>query len=195
MSNLRTTEEIIKDCRNLLSSYRSGKLGKCPMPEDSNPGVDNLDIETRLVYFTLPMSLNYQRDSYKLWQAVLNTYNDLSCRDIFSIEKLQNLDTEQLRLKLTKYKIALQPNKHINTYKTISNTIYKNWKTITKMLESVDYDFLKLKKLIQKDYKKDFPYLSGPKIFNYWSFILGEYCKIKLKNKEYIDIAPDTHII
>ena len=50
------------------------------------------------------------------------------------------------------------------------------------------------KNIIQQDYKKGFPYLSGPKIFNYWSFILGEYGKVKLHNREYIEIAPDTHI-
>ena len=49
--------------------------------------------------------------------------------------------------------------------------------------------------MVQVKYKKGFPYLSGPKIFNYWSFILREYGNIKLKNKEYIEIAPDTHVI
>jgi hypothetical protein len=53
---------------------------------------------------------------------------------------------------------------------------------------------LHLKTILQVDHKKWFPYLSGPKIFNYWSYILGEYCWIELKNKEYIEIAPDTHV-
>jgi hypothetical protein len=63
------------------------------------------------------------------------------------------------------------------------------------MLVSVDYDFLKLQQAIQITHKKGFPYLSGPKIFHYWSYILGEYCNVKLKNREYIQIAPDTHVI
>jgi len=51
-----------------------------------------------------------------------------------------------------------------------------------------------LKKIIQNDNKKGFPYLSGPKIFNYWSFIISTYGKVILKNRDQIDIAPDTHI-
>ncbi len=35
------------------------------MPEDSNPG-NFANAEERLVYFTLPMALNYQRNSYSL---------------------------------------------------------------------------------------------------------------------------------
>ena len=37
--------------------------------------------------------------------------------------------------------------------------------------------------------------MSGPKIFNYWCFILKEYGKINLKNDKYIEIAPDTHVM
>lgn len=43
------------------------------MPEDSNPNFSSDEIEMRLAYFTLPMALNYQRDSYKLWESVLKT--------------------------------------------------------------------------------------------------------------------------
>jgi hypothetical protein len=37
------------------------------MPEDSKPN-EFKNQEERLVYFTLPMSLNYQRNSYTLWE-------------------------------------------------------------------------------------------------------------------------------
>jgi hypothetical protein len=58
----------------------------------------------------------------------------------------------------------------------------------------VDNDFLKLKQIIQIDHKQGFPYLSWPKIFNYRSLIIQIYWGIILKNSEYIDIAPDTHV-
>jgi hypothetical protein len=65
-----------QNCRKLLEAYRTGKLGQTKMPEDSNPNFDDDQIEMRLAYFTLPMALNYQRDSYKLWEAALKTIND-----------------------------------------------------------------------------------------------------------------------
>ncbi|HLC58348.1 MAG TPA: hypothetical protein VJI68_00655 [Candidatus Nanoarchaeia archaeon] len=187
-------EEIIKNCKTLLEAYKYGKLGQTRMPEDSNPGFSNNEKELRLVYFTLPMSLNYQRDSYKLWEAVLKTYNDEKSKSVFNIENSAKINSNNLREILTKYKIALQPNKHINTWQTISKTVFDRYGTITKMLEAVDNDYLKLKKIIQEDNKKGFPYLSGPKIFNYWCFILKEYCKVDLKNSQFIEIAPDTHV-
>jgi hypothetical protein len=93
-----------------------------------------------------------------------------------------------------KFKVALQPNKHIHTRKTIAETIARNRWSCEKLFTAADNDFLKLKKIIQHDHKKWFPYLSWPKIFNYRSFIIRTYGKIPLKNTEYIDIAPDTHV-
>ena len=191
---MKSKEEIISKCKILLDAYHTGKLGYMKMPEDSSPEFSEEEKEVRLVYFTLPMSLNYQRDSYKLWESVLKTFNDLEDKIIFDIKSSANLDEEQLRKHLMKYKIALQPNKHIATWHKISKTISENWGNISKLLEFAEYDFLKLRNIVQKQFKKGFPYLSGPKIFNYWSFIIQEYGKIKLKNSEFIEIAPDTHI-
>lgn len=191
---MESKQEIISKCKILLTAYHSGKLGYMKMPEDSSPNFSKDDKEIRLVYFTLPMSLNYQRDSYKLWESVLKTFNDSETRIIFDVKYSANLGEEQLREYLLKHKIALQPNKHIATWQKISKTISENWGSISNLLESADYDFLKLKDIVQRQFKKGFPYLSGPKIFNYWSFIIQEYGKVKLKNSEFIEIAPDTHI-
>jgi len=188
-------KNIIQNCKNLLQWYRDWKLGYMKMPEDENPWLESMDLEEKLVYFTLPMSLNYQRNSYTLWEWVLKSYQDKEIKKIFNIKYSANLSEEELRKKLLKYKIALQPNKHIQTWLTISKTIYKNWWTITNLFEYCDYDFLKLKNIFCKEYKKWFPYISWPKIFNYWCSILPKYTWINLKNSDYIEIAADTHII
>jgi len=181
-------------CKDLLKAYKSGKLGQTKMPEDSNPNFSEKDIENRLAYFTLPMSLNYQRNSYTLWESALKTWQDKETRKVFDVKLVSKMSEEELRKNLTKYKLALQPNKHIATWKNISKTIFENWGSLTNLIKATDSDFLVLKDLVQNKHKKGFPYLSGPKIFNYWSFILDEYGKVKLKNTEYIEIAPDTHI-
>ncbi|RJO60838.1 hypothetical protein C4544_04340 [candidate division WS5 bacterium] len=187
-------EKIIKNCRILLSAYEDGKLGQTVMPEDSNPGFSKSQIEQKLSYFTLPMSLNYQRNSYELWKSALKTYEDRETRGVFDIREATKMSENELRKKLIKYKVALQPKKHISNWQTISQTVYKNWGSFSDLIKESENDFLKLKQIVQKDYKKGFPYLSGPKIFNYWSFIINKYCGVKLKNAEFIDIAPDTHI-
>lgn len=191
---MRDKRKILVDCQLLLEAYKEWKLGYMKMPEDENPWFSVENKELCLVYFTLPMSLNYQRNSYTLWESVLKSFHDDEVKDIFNVKISAQYDEEKLRKFLTKHKIALQPNKHIKTWGTISQTIYENWGTIESLLEYADYDFLKLKNILQKEYKKWFPYLSWPKIFNYWCYILGEYCGIELKNREYIEIAPDTHV-
>jgi hypothetical protein len=183
-----------QNCKKLLQAYRNGDLGQTKMPEDSNPGFTGEQLESRLAYFTLPMALNYQRDSYKLWESALKTWIDTETRVVFDVALVSEMSEEKLRRLLTKYKVALQPNKHIDTWKRIATTIASEWGSCTNFIQSTNSDFLKLKEIVQVKHKKQFPYLSGPKIFNYWSFILGEYGTITLKNREYIDIAPDTHI-
>ena len=188
-------QKTILKCIGIKNAYKQGFLGDTTMPEDTNPFSNKGSHEEKLIYFSLPMSLNYQRNSYKLWEAALNTWNDTDTHSVFVLEDIKNISEENLRKKLLKYKLALQPNKHIDTWRRISITVFDNWGSFENMLYSTDYDFLKLKDLLQKDFKKGFPYLSGPKIFNYWSHILQEYCDIQLKNSEFIEIAPDTHVI
>lgn len=177
-----------------MDAFKSGKLGQTVMPEDSNPGLTSMDTESRIAYFTLPMALNYQRDSYKLWEAALKTYNDPETRFVFDVSKVVQVSEEKLRSALMKYKVALQPNKHIHSWHTIAKAIHEHWGTFKEFFFASEHDFIKLKQLITVDYKKQFPYLSGPKIFNYWSFIMSTYGDVALSNRNHIGIAPDTHI-
>lgn len=186
--------QFIETCNQLLEAYKTGLLGQTIMPEDSNPIVEKMNREDRIAYFTLPMALNYQRDSYKLWEATLKTFNDPETRFVFDVEKVSKSSEDKVRAALMKYKVALQPNKHINTWRTIAKTIYANWGSFMKFFETTKEDFLILKQIVNIDHKKGFPYLSGPKIFNYWSFIISTYGGVKLVNRDHIEIAPDTHI-
>lgn len=181
-----------QNCKSLLQAFKRGKLGQTVMPEDSHPAFSNK--EERLAYFTLPMALNYQRDSYKLWEAALNTFNDPETKFVFNIEQISKRSEEDVRKALMKYKVALQPNKHINTWMVIARTVHENWGSFTKLFEATQNDVLHLKRTINSEHKKGFPYLSGPKIFNYWLFIVSTYGDIKLTNRDHIEIAPDTHI-
>ena len=122
------------------------------------------------------------------------TWDDKDTKDVFSVKKAAEMAEGELRAKLLKHKVALQPNKHIATWQKLSQTITNNWGSIGGLMKAADNDYLKLREIIQGTHKKQFPYLSGPKIFNYWSFIISTYGNIPLKHKEAIEIAPDTHV-
>ena len=61
-----TKEQKLQKIEKLYNLYKSGKLGGDIMPEDSNPHL-YIDSKENFLYFTLPMALNYQRNSYTLW--------------------------------------------------------------------------------------------------------------------------------
>lgn len=188
-------EKIQSNVQKLISAYKLGRLGNMTMPEDAHPDLSLLSKEEVLIYYTLPMSLNYQRNSYKLWEATTKAYSDTETKDVFCLKNVSMMSFDDLSRKLLRYKVALQPVRHTQNWKTIGTAIYNNWRGITELLESTDYDFLKLQQLIQSEYKKSFPYLSGPKIFHYWCYVLERYCDVKFTNSDKIEIAPDTHVI
>ena len=76
------------------------------MPEDENPELYKSSKKNYL-YFTLPMALNYQRNSYTLWECANKIYKDADTTDIFDTKAVINMDEQQLRDKLVEYKVAL----------------------------------------------------------------------------------------
>ena len=81
--NMYNKEEVLKKVDILYNMWKKGSLGGEVMPEDANPHLDKSSLEN-YIYFTLPMALNYQRNSYKLWKSALNTYNDKETNFVFN---------------------------------------------------------------------------------------------------------------
>lgn len=178
----------------LINAYKSGKLGGEKMPEDENPLLDKSSNEN-YIYFTLPMALNYQRNSYTLWECANKTYKDIDTANVFDTNAVVAMDEQQLREKLLKYKVALQPNKQPIIWRTICETIENDYLGDIRMLFSEnDYSVQKIKAYIAKN-KKKFPYLGGNKICNYWLYVMEQYTDVKFVDRENITVAPDTHVI
>jgi hypothetical protein len=94
------------------------------MPEDSHPEFQTQ--EERLCYFSLPMTLNYQRNSYTLRESANKTFQDPETKRVFNTQKVSTMDKDLLTQTLVKYKVALQPNKHTQTRATIAKEIYQH---------------------------------------------------------------------
>ena len=185
---------ILKNAEDLLQLYHDGSLGGEIMPEDANPGLEK-DTKENYLYFTLPMALNYQRNSYKLWKAAKAAYLNAETHDIFSPECVVKMKQEELRTKLLRHKVALQPNKHIEIWARLCNTFMDKFQgDVRKLFWDNDNSVKKIKEYILKN-KKEFPYLSGTKILNYWLYVMSQYTDAKLEDRQYITVAPDTHVI
>ena len=188
-------KEILKQVEKLLQMYKNGLLGGEVMPEDGNPHFKINSLEN-YNYFTLPMALNYQRNSYKLWESANLTWKDNSTRFVFNTKLVSKSSIEDIKKSLTKYKVALQPNKQPEIWIKLCNTINELFDgDIRNLFKNNGYDINLIKNYVQKQNKSKFPYLSGNKICNYWLYVLYQYTDIKFKNLEALKIAPDTHVV
>lgn len=178
----------------LLACYAAGGLGGEVMPEDANPHLPRGSAES-YAYFTLPMALNYQRDSYALWKGANRTYADADTRKAFSPQSVQEMDLPTLQALLTAYKVALQPNRHPVIWKTLCDTFASCFAgDIRNLFSDCGYSVRQVQ-LLLAERKKQFPYLGGAKISNYWLYVLINYTDLALIDREAITVAPDTHVI
>ncbi|MDE5820494.1 MAG: hypothetical protein K2I07_14430 [Lachnospiraceae bacterium] len=162
------------------------------MPEHENPGLDRASKENYL-YFTLPMALNYQRNSYVLWECANRLYKDVP--EIFDCGQVLRMPEADLKDVLVQYKVALQPNKQPVIWKTLCATFHDKYDgDVRNFFSAMNYKVSAIKEFICRN-KKAFPYLGGSKICNYWLYVMEQYTDAKFADRKNITVAPDTHVL
>lgn len=190
-----TNVSMLQEVKLLVQMHSEGLLGGERMPEDVLVRVVPEDELPNVL--TLGMSLNYQRNSYTLWRSVSKAYLDDNSRWIFNLCTVADWNLDKLRDALLRHRVALQPNRHPEIWQRVAHGIVTSSPRgdVFGLIESVDFDIAQLKNIMQITRKSEFPYLSGPKIFNYWLYVMEIYAGIHWKSRELITIAPDTHIL
>jgi hypothetical protein len=184
----------LKRIRQLLAYFEQGAIPRLAQHE-VNPGLPKGSRENYL-YFTLPVSINFQRSSPAMWAAALATYQDPATNYVFFPEKLAMTDLDQIRADLVKHKLALQPNKHVLIWTTIARTLHDFYADDPRAIVAEAHgDAGEFVRLLQTTRRARFPYLSGPKLSNYWPYILSYFTDVGFKNAHQISIIPDTHVI
>lgn len=186
---------FIENVKLLIQMHAEGLLGGEIMPEDALIGIVPKDDLMNVL--TLGMALNYQRNSYKLWESVAQAYLDKSSRWIFNPKIVSGSNLDELRSILVYYRVALQPNRHPEIWQRVSKGITQSSQRgdVIGLIESAQFDIAILKSIMEINRKPEFPYLSGPKIFNYWLYAMETYTGVCWRSRELITIAPDTHIL
>ncbi len=190
----RAAPAILQDARALHCMWKEGVLGGERMPEDAHPPLKPASKEL-YHYFTLGMALNYQRNSYRLWDAATAAFTDADTQWVFDPRAVLNRDSE-LRYALCKHRVALQPRKHTETWYRLCTAIVNLMNgDIRRLFVNTGYQADAVLDYIRVQHKKEFPYLSGPKISNYWLYVLEQYTDLVLHNRRCLSVAPDTHVI
>ncbi|MDQ1913744.1 hypothetical protein RAC89_25410 [Paenibacillus sp. GD4] len=187
--------EFLENVKLLIQMHSVGHLGGEVMPEDVLLGI--VPDEELMNVLTLGMSLNYQRNSYALWQSIVQAYTDVNSRWVFNPSAVCRGSIDDLRTALINHRVALQPNRHPEIWKKVAKGIAESSLRgdVFGLIDSVQFDIAALKEIMQIKRKSEFPYLSGPKIFNYWLYVLESYTAVKWKYRNLITVAPDTHIL
>lgn len=191
---MASNQQILDKAITLIQYWQAGKLGGAVMPEDENPAYPIASKENYL-YFTLPMALNYQRNSYKLWESANTSANDAAVADIFIPEKVILMSPEELRDKLVKHKVALQMNKQPIIWRRLCQTFNDSFNGDVREFFQHNHNNVTEIKTYMLNHKKDFPYLSGNKIMNYWLYVMTRYTDLKLEDRQHISVAPDTNVL
>lgn len=184
--------DILRKVDALLLAYRNGELGGERMPEDANPGLDRASKENYM-YFTLPMALNYQRNSYTLWECASRMYADVP--SVFDSRSVCEMSADELRSILVKYKVALQPNKQPAVWRKLCETIERDLGGDIRGIFAINGNSAEKVKEFIAGSRKKFPYLAGSKICNYWLYVIEQYTDMRFVDRGRITVAPDTHVI
>ncbi len=172
-----------------FEQWRIPKLHK----HEVNPGLEKWSRENYL-YFTLPVSINFQRNSPAMWQSALKTREDKETNYLFFPEKVVETPIEKVRADLKRHKLWLQENKHTQIRSTLCQSLHMSFDNDPrKLLEQNEWSVSQITNFLI-DNKKSYPYLNGPKMSHYWLFIMHHNTNIQLANREKLSIIPDTHI-
>lgn len=187
-------EEQLKRIVKLHTLFHDGQIPVLSKHE-VNPGLPKGSRENYL-YFTLPPCINFQRQSPAMWASALKTWEDPETNFVFFPERLAIHTREEVQRALLKHKLALQQNKHTDIWMTVAAAFHKYYKDDPReLIKAGGEDVLGIHRIIQQEQRKDFPYISGPKMANYWLYILSHYTDVNLKNMQEISIIPDTHVL
>ncbi len=193
MSPTRPIQAIVDDALGLHAAWKAGRLGGAVMPEDAHP--TPAEPGELAAYFTLGMCLNYQRDSYALWRACTRTFGDPERRWVFDMHAVAVANPEDLSEALARHRIALQPNRQPQIWRRVAQGFVRHaGGSVQTAFEANGFDLAAVRDFITER-RAEFPYLCGPKIVNYWLYVMSSYLRWPFVNRAALSVAPDRHVI
>lgn len=149
-----------------------------------------------VLYFTLPVALNFQRSSPALWQSALTTWNDPETQYLYFPEHVHEASPLRIQEDLRRHGLAIQTSRHPLIWTTLCETFHQHYNDDPRrFLANYDFDVPRIIDALQRDKKPLFPYLGGLKLSNYWLFILSRFTDVELQRTHELSIIPDTHVV
>lgn len=182
-----------------------GIFGHNIMPEDLLPtwgsdltssGIEKGSYE-HLMFITLVVSIDYQREANQLWEAGRKTFEDERTRWVFYPENVFKKSDAELIEALQEHNLSKKPKKDaLDIWKSVSKSFFEVYSSNPlNLIKKCKYDALEIfNKKFDFRFKQLFPYFSGNKIFPLWVRMLHDNIGIELKNIDKIPIPIDVNI-
>jgi hypothetical protein len=181
----------------------TGIHGHTDMPEDILPlSLERGSLE-HILFITLTVSIDYQRDATDLWQRSRQTFNDPSTRYLFDPKALQTTPLPMIIKDMQKYRLSRKPQKDASIWSTVGMTFQKKWQGDPRyFLKSYGWQALHILDHLRGDVHPsgetqvpDFPYLRGAKIGPLWLRMLRDNAGIsEIQHLDQVPIPVDIHI-
>lgn len=188
----------------LYSSFSTvGIHGRTEMPESIEPkGVKRGSLE-HLLFITLTVSIDYQRDAPALWESSRKTFEDAETRYLFHPRSLYEAPVGKTVEDMQEYKLSRKPRRDASIWRTVGVTFYKKWGGDPRnFLQDCNWDSLLILRHLREDTHldkrrpvSDYPNLRGPKLGPLWLRMLRDNVGVtQLCNLERVSIPVDRHV-
>ena len=180
-----------------------GIHGRNDMPEDMLPTTMNRGSLEHLLFTTLTVSIDYQRDAERLWECSRMTFQDSDTRYLFNPSDLHDTPMEKIILDMQKYGLSKKPSRDARIWSTVGISFHTKWEGDPRnFLEDCNWDALTILRRLKTDshydnhsISPDFLNLRGDKIGPLWLRMLRDNLGItELQHLDRIPIPVDIHI-
>jgi len=165
---------------------QKGFFKNTPMPEYVLPRNLKEGTKEHALYLTYVISIDYMTDAEKLWKKARGMYELHPER--FTPEKI--IEVSQGSVELYTKKLGARFYKNgAKTWKTISKILLDKYDGDSRNITPKPIDIAEAKKRL-----KEFPYLRGNKLSNFYIRVMGETGLFKLTNLNELDIPVDKQV-
>lgn len=180
----------------------TGIHGRNVMPEDQAPsGVERGSLE-HVLFLTLTVAIDYQREANALWESARRSFADPETDYLFKPEKLHSTVWQKVRQDMQKHRLSKKPGADCNIWRTVGVTFFKKWGGDPRnLLTDCGWDAVKILERLKIDTHVsngrvtwDFPYLRGNKIGPLWLRMLRDNAGLEIKSLEAVPIPVDIHV-
>ncbi len=180
-----------------------GIHGNALMPEDVTPlGVERGSLG-HLLFTTLTVAIDYQRDAISLWASARKSHDDPDTHYLFDPPALHETKPKKIIEDMQKHGLSKKPQKDAYIWRTVGISFFKKWGSDPKnFLADCNLDAVDILRRLRSDAHSrngrqvaDFPYLRGDKIGPLWLRILRDNIGIdNIKRLQEVPIPVDIHI-